>query len=74
VPNGLFVCTIVKIWRRILRIITVVWETWLKADAKAKGLRLTRQIWSDMRAFEGYVSHHLLVDQDAVGHIIVAEP
>jgi len=24
-----------------------------------------------MRAFEGYVSHHLLVDQDAVGHIIV---
>ena len=24
-----------------------------------------------MRAFEGYISHQLLVDQDAPGHIIV---
>src|SRR5215510_14457162 len=54
-----------------LVVITVVWETWLKAGAEAEGLRLTRQIWSDMRAFEGYVSHQLLVDQDAPGHIIV---
>jgi len=30
-------------------VITVVWETWLKAGAEAEGLRLTRQIWSDMR-------------------------
>ena len=52
-------------------VITVVWETWLKPGAEAEGLRLTRQIWSDMRAFEGYVSHQLLVDQDAPGHIIV---
>ena len=51
--------------------ITVVWETWLKSGAEAEGLRLTRQVWSDMRAFEGYVSHELLVDQDAPGHIIV---
>jgi quinol monooxygenase YgiN len=52
-------------------LITVVWETWLKPGAESEGLRLTRQIWSDMRAFEGYVSHQLLVDQDAPGHIIV---
>ena len=51
--------------------ITVVWETWLKSGAEAEGLRLTRQVWSDMRAFEGYVSHELLVDQDTPGHIIV---
>ncbi|HEY1067941.1 MAG TPA: antibiotic biosynthesis monooxygenase [Pirellulales bacterium] len=49
---------------------TVVWDTWLKPGAEEEGLRLTRQVWSDMRAFEGYVSHQLLVDQDAPGHII----
>ena len=52
-------------------VVTVVWETWLKAGAEAEGLHLTRQIWSDMRAFEGYVSHQLLVDLDTPGHIIV---
>ena len=50
--------------------VTVVWDTWLKAGAETEGLRLTRQVWSDMRAFEGYVSHDLLIDQDAPGHII----
>lgn len=50
--------------------VTVVWDTWLKPGAEADGLRLTRQVWSDMRAFEGYVSHELLIDQDAPGHII----
>jgi quinol monooxygenase YgiN len=50
--------------------VTVVWDTWLKADAEAEGLRLTRQVWSDMRGFEGYISHQILVDQDAPGHII----
>src|SRR5262245_55431969 len=50
--------------------VTVVWDTWLKPGAEAEGLRLTRQVWSDMRTFEGYISHELLVDQDAPGHII----
>ncbi len=50
--------------------VTVVWDTWLKAGAEAEGLRLTRQVWSDMRGFEGYISHQILVDQDAPGHII----
>ena len=50
--------------------ITVVWDTWLRPGAEAEGLRLTRQVWSDMRAFDGYVSHELLVDQDAPGHVI----
>jgi hypothetical protein len=35
-------------------VITVVWETWLKAGAEKEGLRLTREIWSDMRAFDGF--------------------
>ncbi len=50
--------------------VTVAWDTWLKAGKEAEGLRLTRQVWSDMRVFEGYISHQILVDQDAPGHII----
>lgn len=50
--------------------ITVVWDTWLKQGAESDGLRLTRQVWSDMRGFDGYVSHKLLIDQDDPRHII----
>lgn len=50
--------------------VVVVWDTWLKPGAEAEGLRLTRQVWADMCAFEGYVGHELLIDQDAPGHII----
>jgi quinol monooxygenase YgiN len=50
--------------------ITVIWDTWLKPGAESEGLRLTRQVWSDMRSFDGYVSHQLFVDQNAPGHII----
>src|SRR5215831_1784741 len=51
--------------------VTVVWETWLKDGAEAEGLRITRQIWSDMRRVDGYVSHHLLVDEDAATHLLL---
>ena len=50
--------------------VTVVWDTWLKPRAEAEGLRLTRQVWSDMRSFEGYLSHQILVDHDAPGDVI----
>jgi quinol monooxygenase YgiN len=50
--------------------VTVVWDTWLKPGAEREGLRLTRQVWSDMRAFEGYVSHEILIDEEAPGHIL----
>ena len=46
---------------------TVIWDTRLKPGAEAEGLRLTRRIWSDMRAFEGYLSHEIFIDQDAQG-------
>jgi quinol monooxygenase YgiN len=51
--------------------VIVVWETWLKDGTEAEGLRLTRQIWSDMRHVDGYVSHQLLVDQDAANHLLL---
>jgi quinol monooxygenase YgiN len=50
--------------------ITVIWDTWLKPGTESEGLRVTRKVWSDMRSFEGYVSHQIFVDQDAPGHII----
>lgn len=50
--------------------VTVIWDTWLKAGAEVEGLRLTRQVWSDMRSFDGYVSHQLFVDADAPQHIV----
>ncbi len=50
--------------------ITVVWDTWLKPGSETEGLALTRQVWSDMRSFEGYLGHQLLLDQDAPGHIL----
>ncbi|MFO0699514.1 MAG: hypothetical protein U0236_09810 [Nitrospira sp.] len=50
--------------------ITIVWDTWLKPGAEIEGLTLTRQIWSDMQSFEGFVSHQMFVDQDIPGHII----
>ena len=51
-------------------IVTVVWDTWLKSGAETEGLRLTRQVWADMRSFDGYLSHQIFIDQDAPGHII----
>jgi quinol monooxygenase YgiN len=50
--------------------ITVIWDTWLKPGSEEEGLRLTRKVWSDMRSFEGYVSHQIFIDQDAPGHIV----
>jgi quinol monooxygenase YgiN len=50
--------------------VTVIWDTWLENGSEEEGLRLTRQVWSDMRSFEGYVSHQLYVDQDEPAHII----
>jgi hypothetical protein len=47
--------------------VTIVWNTWLKPGAEAEGLRLARPVWSDMRSFEAYLSHQILVDQDAPG-------
>jgi quinol monooxygenase YgiN len=51
--------------------VTVIWDTWLRPGSEEEGLRLTRKVWSDMRSFEGYVSHQIFVDQDAPEHITV---
>jgi len=51
--------------------VAVIWDTWLKNGSEEEGLRLTRQVWSDMRSFDGYVSHQMFVDEDAPGHVLV---
>ena len=51
--------------------VTIIWETWLNPGAETEGLRLTRQIWSDMKSFDGYLSHQMFVDQDTAGHLFV---
>lgn len=50
--------------------VVVVWDTWFKPGAEADGLRLTRRVWADMRSFDGFLAHELLVDEDASGHVI----
>ena|SRR5215475_113869 len=50
--------------------IVVIWDTWLKPGTEEEGLRLTRQVWSDMRSFDGYLSHQIFIDEDAPGYII----
>jgi quinol monooxygenase YgiN len=52
------------------KMITVIWDTWLKPGSENEGLRLTRQVWADMRSFDGYVSHQIFIDQGAPGHIV----
>lgn len=50
--------------------IMIVWDTWLKPGTEADGLRLTRQVWSDMKSFDGYLSHQILVDEDTPSHVM----
>lgn len=50
--------------------ITLVWDTWLKPGAEDEGLRLTRQVFIDLRDCDGYVSHQIFIDQAAPRHII----
>ena len=50
--------------------VIVIWDTWLKPGAEREGLRLTRRMWSDMRSFEGYVSHQLYLDKESDGHVL----
>ncbi len=51
--------------------IYAIWESRFPAPAATQGLEVTEAIWSDMREFDGYLSHELLVDIDAPGHLLI---
>ncbi len=50
--------------------VTVIWHSLIKPEHQSEGLRLTRQIWEDMRSFSGYAGHEILVNVDDPCHII----
>lgn len=48
-----------------------VWQSFFPAVVRDEGLEVTRAIWRDMTAFDGYVSHQLIEDIDDPGHLLV---
>jgi quinol monooxygenase YgiN len=48
-----------------------IWESRFPAETAEEGLDVTRAIWQDMLAFDGYESHELIEDLDETGHLIV---
>ena len=51
--------------------VTIIWDTLLKDEYQADGLRIIRRIWNDMKQFEGYIKHEILIDADAPSHVVI---
>jgi quinol monooxygenase YgiN len=48
-----------------------IWESRFPAETAQEGISVTRAIWHDMLAFNGYLAHELIQDLDQPGHLIV---
>ena len=48
-----------------------IWESRFPADLAEEGITVTKAIWRDMVAFDGYVTHELIEDLDQPGHLFV---
>ena len=48
-----------------------IWDSRLPAEDADEGIAVTREIWRDMRSFDGYLAHELIHDLDQPGHVIV---
>lgn len=48
-----------------------IWESRFPEHAVAEGRAVTEAIWRDMPAFDGYLDHELLIDDDDPGHLLV---
>jgi len=48
-----------------------IWESRFPPQAAADGLAVTEAIWADMPAYDGYLEHIVLVDEDDPGHLLV---
>jgi heme-degrading monooxygenase HmoA len=48
-----------------------IWESKFPPQAAADGLAVTEAIWTDMPAYDGYLEHVVLVDDDDPGHLLV---
>jgi len=52
-------------------LVTVVWQAWLKEGMEAEGISFAQTHWSELQQFDAYISHRLLIDEDAPGHVLV---
>ena len=48
-----------------------IWESRFPPEAAEEGMRVTKAIWRDMLAFDGYLAHELIQDLDQPGHLFV---
>ncbi|MDF2565139.1 MAG: hypothetical protein K0Q53_1534 [Massilibacillus sp.] len=51
--------------------ITIIWDTLLKEEYQAEGLGIIKRIWNDMKQFEGYIKHEVLIDADVPSHVVI---
>jgi len=51
--------------------VTIIWDTLLKEEYQADGLGIIRRIWNDMKRFEGYIKHEILIDADVPSHVVI---
>lgn len=52
-------------------LVTVVWQAWLKEGKEVEGISFAQSHWSELRQFDSYISHRLLIDEDAPAHILI---
>jgi quinol monooxygenase YgiN len=48
-----------------------IWESTFPVDRRDEAAEVTRAIWADMPAFDGYLDHEIVEDLDRPGHLIV---
>ena len=51
--------------------VTVVWQAWLKEGKEAEGISFAQAHWSELQQFDTYISHRILIDEDAPAHVLV---
>lgn len=51
--------------------VSVIWDMLLEPAHCIEGLSIIRKIWEDMKGFEGYIQHDILIDDDHPGHIAI---
>lgn len=51
--------------------VTIIWDTSLKEKSQGDGLEIIKRIWNDMKKFEGYIKHEILIDADSPSHIVI---
>ncbi len=51
--------------------VSVIWDMLLDETHRDEGLGVVRTIWEDMKGFEGYIKHNILIDDDNPNHIAI---